>query len=419
MRKLNFLLIILILNCNIFLACTYKVSEDKIFYPLKEAKLNNIFEHKQIFITTPSNIEIECWHLEQKEAKINILLFCGNAGNIRCYIPFFNILGEQLKANIFTFNYRGFGCSLGTPTVNGILEDARTAIAYFYENRLDKELPVYLVGYSLGCSVVLNIAKNYQDRINGIILIAPFTSLFKVAELIKKRKFSRFLSPFIRLKLPKAVKSLDNLSLIKDIKCPVIFVHGLADKLIPYTMSKELWSNSPSELKEIILIEKAGHRLEEKFIESMITELKKYIIYENIKKTEENLKEIIRLALEIAVIEGSIPSYHLIKDKQNIVICIDNLQKNLLPKFERINFIPLTSQEIQEKADKEGDFLYLKFRRIEFKAGVVSVDLDNIWAVSQATRAKGGAYLSGGGFTLKIYKEEGRLFPQIISMWIS
>ena len=60
-----------------------------------------------------------------------------------------------------------------------------------------------------------------------------------------------------------------------------------------------------------------------------------------------------------------------------------------------VNLTLLQPEEIQKKADEEGDFLYLRFSQLEVSNSEAKVSLDSTWAVgkgSQETHHAGYAY---------------------------
>jgi hypothetical protein len=127
-------------------------------------------------------------------------------------------------------------------------------------------------------------------------------------------------------------------------------------------------------------------------------------------------KEIIGLTLKYALIEQKIPGYNLIEDKKNIVLSRENIGTNWIPNLADINFILLSPKEIYEKANKEGDFLYLRFSELEIGRLKTVVSLNNIWAVGKNSK---WVYLSGGGFTIIYYNIFGHWIDKIESSWIS
>ncbi len=116
----------------------------------------------------------------------------------------------------------------------------------------------------------------------------------------------------------------------------------------------------------------------------------------------EDMPKIVRSTLERALVEGTIPAYQLIKDNESIVLSKENIDLDLIPKLPNINFTLLSRDEIQDKANREGDFLYLRFNEVKKEAYRVSISLDNTWASSEDS-VKG--YLCGGGFTIEYTKD--------------
>jgi len=133
--------------------------------------------------------------------------------------------------------------------------------------------------------------------------------------------------------------------------------------------------------------------------------------------TDEDIPEIVRLTLERALVDGGIPAYELIKDNESIVLSTENIDLSLIPKLHGVNFTFLSRVEIQEKADREGDFLYLRFNKLAIDDFGISalVSLDNTWAVSKDSKV---GYLCGGGFTIEYTKDFfGRLHSRTLCFW--
>lgn len=134
-------------------------------------------------------------------------------------------------------------------------------------------------------------------------------------------------------------------------------------------------------------------------------------------ENDNSSKELIKRVIETAVVYGKIPDYSLIKDKKNIIISSEIIDSNLLPELPNIKLIVLSPTEIKKKANKEGDFLYLNFRKIDIDNLNAKLTLDNTWTVSDNSKVD---YLSGGGMTIKFYNLFGKWFQKkSIEMWKS
>lgn len=73
-----------------------------------------------------------------------------------------------------------------------------------------------------------------------------------------------------------------------------------------------------------------------------------------------------------------------------------------------IKLIVLSPTEIKKKANKEGDFLYLKFRKIDINNWNARLTLDNTWAVSDNSKED----YSSGEMTIKFYNLFGKWFQK-------
>ncbi|CAJ1438474.1 unnamed protein product, partial [Effrenium voratum] len=89
-------------------------------------------EFEDVFLETVDGLRIHAWFLPNGNAAAArsspTFLFChANAGNIGLRIPNFEQLIKKLGVNVFAIDYRGFGRSEGSPSEEGLIEDALTA----------------------------------------------------------------------------------------------------------------------------------------------------------------------------------------------------------------------------------------------------------------------------------------------------
>ena len=97
-----------------------------------------------------------------------------------------------------------------------------------------REQDIILFGRSMGSG-----PATYLSRRNACacLLMSPYTSIKDVARSLLG--WMQFLSVIV-------YERFRNIDLIKEAKCPVFFLHGEKDKLIPYSHSTELLSNCPT-----------------------------------------------------------------------------------------------------------------------------------------------------------------------------
>lgn len=234
-----------------------KVTEQDVFNPIKEYKISDTFTVQEKLISKNDSIELETWYLTMPEALFNLIYLSGNGSNIRSAIPFFNSFGKQTRLNIFSFNYSGYGLSTGTPSINGIIEDATVALRYFSAIK-NNELPTLLMGYSLGGYVALTLSN--ESLIDKVIVLSTFSSAQELEEYLKKEALPAIARPILKIDVDEKVYSLNNIDNVKKIKKPLLVIHGQRDDFIPPKMGKKLYDLSISERKYFIEIDGADHR---------------------------------------------------------------------------------------------------------------------------------------------------------------
>ncbi len=157
-----------------------------------------------------------------------VVLWChGNAGNITDrYEQLASMM--EMPANVFIFDYRGYGKSEGSPDENGMSLDV-TAAWNLLQNRYHYQ-PDSIIAYgvSLGGVGAINLATTHE--IAGLIIQSSFTSV---------RDMAMLQMPFIPHFLIRT--QMDSLSKIPEIKCPKLIIHGTADEIIPFEQGRQLF----------------------------------------------------------------------------------------------------------------------------------------------------------------------------------
>lgn len=113
--------------------------------------------------------------------KYRVVIFHGNAGmalHRNYFVDGFGRVGEGLRWEVILFEYPGYGARPGKPTESAIKEAAVAAVKALLA---EDDRPLYLVGESLGGGVATHVARQFPDRISGLLLVTPFNRLADVA----------------------------------------------------------------------------------------------------------------------------------------------------------------------------------------------------------------------------------------------
>lgn len=133
---------------------------------------------------------------------------------------------------------------------------------------------------------------------------------------------------------------------------------------------------------------------------------------------DEDLATLVQMTLERALVQQEIPDYNLLTEgRDEVVLSTENISPELVPQLEGVDLVLLTPEEIQAKANEEGDFLYLRFQDIIVHSETeATVSLANNWAIAADSDM---AYLSGGGFTIEYTKTADGWTGEVTEVWIS
>lgn len=188
------------------------------------------------------NASINVIHYTVDSAKGCILYFHGNAGNLSKW-------GEVVKPlltlgyDIMLMDYRGYGKSTGERLEEEMYKDASRVYEKALESFSEDQIIVY--GRSLGSTFATWVAANHSPQ--KLILETPFYSLRSVVE-------GRF--PY--LPVGRMLKyNFDTYEFYSEVKCPIVFLHGNEDGIVPYRNGQRLFELSKN--ARFVTIPRGGH----------------------------------------------------------------------------------------------------------------------------------------------------------------
>ena len=154
--------------------------------------------------------------------------------------------------SVFAIDYRGFGKSDGElPSEATVYEDARAGWQWLIGREPDASRR-YIYGHSLGGAVAIDLAASLvgdPPGAHGLIVESSFTSL---AELVSEMGYGWLPA---RLLLSQKFDSIEK---IRQLRMPVLIVHGVDDRYVPPRLSEALYAAAPSP-KKLLLIPNGTH----------------------------------------------------------------------------------------------------------------------------------------------------------------
>ena len=253
----------IILIYLLIIAFMYFNQRNLLYHPSENNYTNDTIEFtfEEVSIPTPTGIKIKGWfHKKDLNQKKTLVFFHGNAGDLSNRIHKLNLI-KNFDINFLIVAYRGFSGNEGNPTEAGLYQDARDALKWLNKQGVeDKQIIIY--GESLGTGVSAEVAQN--KNFAGIILESPFTSM------VDAGKHYYFYLPvsFLLKDRYETVKKL------KNIKAPILIMHGEKDKIVPFKMGKKvvLEANEP---KHSYFPKEDDHMME--YNENLLEALNKFL----------------------------------------------------------------------------------------------------------------------------------------------
>lgn len=234
MRSIVNLICFSIVCYSLVLAVLYFFQEKFLFFP-GPAPFGDCpeMEKRNAIAVRSENIR---YYLKEKTAPDNwIIIFHGNAGNACDRTYFLDIL-KDFNSNLLVFEYPGFGKDSNAPGQALILQRALELVSHVKKQN-HKNLPVYLMGESLGTGVATWVAT--KTDISGLILVSSYTSLAVVAQHHYPWAPVKYL---LKHKFPAEAWAGNTDS-------PVLLFHGINDDIIPVKFARQQYFNFHKEKK--------------------------------------------------------------------------------------------------------------------------------------------------------------------------
>ena len=227
-----------------------------VFFPSTEllyTPSNAGLEYEDVRIQTSDGLTLHGWFIAgdpnivpDKASNTTWLWFHGNGGNNGYRIDELALAHHRTGANLFIFDYRGYGESEGSPSEQGTYLDSRAVIEYLSaRDDVASEKIIYL-GHSLGAAVAIELALTRPPM--AMVLVSPFASVRDMAS--------------VTLPFPPVAwlvrNHYDSLTRIRQLNVPLLVLHGDQDETVPLSQGRKLY-DAANQPKRFQVLEGAAH----------------------------------------------------------------------------------------------------------------------------------------------------------------
>jgi abhydrolase domain-containing protein 17 len=191
-----------------------------------------------IRIATPDGVTLHARQWPNPNAELTLLYFSGNGEELTAletYLPEYVRRGFA----VMTYEYRGYGHTAGKPSEANSYADARLLLEWLNRNGTPPER-VIAHGFSLGGGPATELART--QPLAGLILESSFVSAYRVMT-----RWPLLLGDIFPIERK-----------LRDVRCPVLVLHGTADSVIPVWHGEALFA-AANEPKRKLIVPGGGH----------------------------------------------------------------------------------------------------------------------------------------------------------------
>lgn len=245
-RELGRGLLVVLLIAGTVVAMGWALQRQLIYFPDRTPvppAAEVIAGGRDVTLRTADGLDLGAWFVEAvgpADTAMAVLVAPGNGGNRAGRAGFAEELSSRGLA-VLLMDYRGYGGNPGTPSEDGLADDADAAVAALKELGYPAERTLYF-GESLGSGVVAALQARQPPA--GVVLRSPFTELADVAA-------HHYPWIPVRALLRDRFPVVEHLA-TSDV--PVTVIYGDRDSVVPSELSARVADLAPSLAERVVLV---------------------------------------------------------------------------------------------------------------------------------------------------------------------
>lgn len=168
---------------NDLLRASINNDESKLYYfPSKEIEDLSDFNTEEVTLTVEDSISVYHYLFSPNSDSLvgNIFFIHGAGGNATTYKELIRPLVET-GFRVYATDWRGYGKSDGTPNYKNVWKDTEAAFADFLSRTTADSLKTIVYGMSLGGQVAVKLTREYESKIDALVLDGSVASAQQLA----------------------------------------------------------------------------------------------------------------------------------------------------------------------------------------------------------------------------------------------
>lgn len=225
---------------------------DILFHPRTDESAKRPSDMTEEFLIPVENETVIDAKIHRSDPKAPTILFFHGNGEIAADYNTLGPIFASVGINLFPVDYRGYGRSTGRPGATAMMRDCHL-IFEFTRKWLEEHGftgPLLVMGRSLGSASAVELASQYPDVIDGLIVESGFAYTLPLLE--------RLGADISGMGITEE-DGFGNLAKIKNFSRPTLVIHAEFDQIIPFNDGEALYNASPAEHKRLVQIKQADH----------------------------------------------------------------------------------------------------------------------------------------------------------------
>ena len=215
-----------------------------------ETPADHNLPYEDVPLHSGDGTKLHGWFVPSPGRSDSVVLFLhGNAGNVSSFITFLDVF-HRLGLASLAVDYRGYGKSEGKPDEEGLYADALAGWHYLTQDRGYRPDQIILVGYSLCGAVAASLLRHISPPMT-LVILSSFTSVYDMG---------RWRFPWLPISWIQQIYFPAE-EFLAGYDGPLLFMHGTEDAIVPFTLGRKLFSQTPSPEKEFIDLPTGGHNV--------------------------------------------------------------------------------------------------------------------------------------------------------------
>ena len=204
-------------------------------------------------------------YIEANSDKTAIVVH-GFGGSYQEMQPYCKLFFDR-NFNVLAVDCRAHGASEGNCIGFGWLDRLDILSWIEFMNEKTPNSKIVLFGLSMGgAAVCMAAGEKGLENVVAVISDCAFDNADRQVEyLLKKHKilkiFKKHLYSYAKRLYGFDIKDADAIKQVKKTAVPILFIHGDADNFVPVENLKNLYSATPTALRDRFIVEDAGHAL--------------------------------------------------------------------------------------------------------------------------------------------------------------